>query len=205
MKIWRLASCNSFNSCTSPRCVNGLFSLMVNFSLYNLSSFVFNVIWNSTFFFYSIHQQYGQHALLGAVSPVSHAGDVSRAVSEEEKRELSPLWLLCHCHVSQHRSPFSLFQVLNILLLSQTSKVFCFFLLIPRNESDYPSIHLRHYFLRSGLTDFSIFGSFRKLEEVHNNFMDEKDRIITEIYNESKERARWLWPESASSASLHTV
>ncbi|CAJ1058744.1 dnaJ homolog subfamily C member 4 [Xyrichtys novacula] len=31
---------------------------------------------------------------------------------------------------------------------------------------------------------------FRKLEEVHNNFMDEKDRIITEIYNESKERAR---------------
>ncbi|XP_037635991.1 dnaJ homolog subfamily C member 4 [Sebastes umbrosus] len=31
---------------------------------------------------------------------------------------------------------------------------------------------------------------FRKLEEVHNNFMDEKDRTITEIYNESKERAR---------------
>lgn len=31
---------------------------------------------------------------------------------------------------------------------------------------------------------------FRKLEQVHNNFMDEKDRIITEIYNESKERAR---------------
>lgn len=31
---------------------------------------------------------------------------------------------------------------------------------------------------------------FRKLEEVHNNFMDEKDRVITEIYNESKERAR---------------
>ncbi|XP_051505752.1 dnaJ homolog subfamily C member 4 [Myxocyprinus asiaticus] len=31
---------------------------------------------------------------------------------------------------------------------------------------------------------------FRKLEEVHNNFMDEKDRIINEIYNESKERAR---------------
>ncbi|XP_026185404.1 dnaJ homolog subfamily C member 4 isoform X2 [Mastacembelus armatus] len=31
---------------------------------------------------------------------------------------------------------------------------------------------------------------FRKLEEVHNNFMDEKDRLITEIYNESKERAR---------------
>ncbi|XP_034546487.1 dnaJ homolog subfamily C member 4 [Notolabrus celidotus] len=31
---------------------------------------------------------------------------------------------------------------------------------------------------------------FRKLEEVHNSFMDEKDRVITEIYNESKERAR---------------
>ncbi|XP_072251658.1 dnaJ homolog subfamily C member 4 [Leuresthes tenuis] len=31
---------------------------------------------------------------------------------------------------------------------------------------------------------------FKKLEEVHNNFMDEKDRVITEIYNESKERAR---------------
>jgi len=31
---------------------------------------------------------------------------------------------------------------------------------------------------------------FSKLEEVHNNFMDEKDRVITEIYNESKERAR---------------
>ncbi|XP_056144513.1 dnaJ homolog subfamily C member 4 [Lampris incognitus] len=31
---------------------------------------------------------------------------------------------------------------------------------------------------------------FRKLEEFHNNFMDEKDRVITEIYNESKERAR---------------
>ncbi|KAK2890854.1 hypothetical protein QQF64_006960 [Cirrhinus molitorella] len=31
---------------------------------------------------------------------------------------------------------------------------------------------------------------FRKLEEVHNNFMDEKDRVITEIYNTSKERAR---------------
>ncbi|XP_063046515.1 dnaJ homolog subfamily C member 4 [Engraulis encrasicolus] len=34
------------------------------------------------------------------------------------------------------------------------------------------------------------FVGFRKLEEVHTNFMDEKDRVITEIYNESKERAR---------------
>ncbi|XP_058877474.1 dnaJ homolog subfamily C member 4-like isoform X1 [Acipenser ruthenus] len=31
---------------------------------------------------------------------------------------------------------------------------------------------------------------FRKLEEAHNSFMDEKDRVITEIYKESKERAR---------------
>ncbi|XP_069036697.1 dnaJ homolog subfamily C member 4 [Lepisosteus oculatus] len=31
---------------------------------------------------------------------------------------------------------------------------------------------------------------FRKLEELHNSFMDEKDRVITEIYNESKGRAR---------------
>ncbi|XP_072519931.1 dnaJ homolog subfamily C member 4 isoform X2 [Salminus brasiliensis] len=31
---------------------------------------------------------------------------------------------------------------------------------------------------------------FRKLEEAHTKFMDEKDRVITELYNESKERAR---------------
>nr|XP_020449735.1 dnaJ homolog subfamily C member 4 [Monopterus albus]XP_020449742.1 dnaJ homolog subfamily C member 4 [Monopterus albus] len=31
---------------------------------------------------------------------------------------------------------------------------------------------------------------FRKLKQVHNDYMDEKDRIITQIYNESKERAR---------------
>lgn len=34
------------------------------------------------------------------------------------------------------------------------------------------------------------FVAFRKLEEAHNRFMDEKDRTITQIYNESKERAR---------------
>lgn len=34
------------------------------------------------------------------------------------------------------------------------------------------------------------FWRIRKLEEVHNNFMDEKDRVITEMYNESKQRAR---------------
>ncbi|GAA6222960.1 dnaJ homolog subfamily C member 4 [Lates japonicus] len=31
---------------------------------------------------------------------------------------------------------------------------------------------------------------FRKLEDIHTNFMDEKDRVITKIYNDSKERAR---------------
>nr|XP_046261285.1 dnaJ homolog subfamily C member 4 [Scatophagus argus] len=31
---------------------------------------------------------------------------------------------------------------------------------------------------------------FRKLEDMHNNFMDKKDQVITEIYNKSKERAR---------------
>ncbi|KAM9850085.1 dnaJ homolog subfamily C member 4 [Aulostomus maculatus] len=31
---------------------------------------------------------------------------------------------------------------------------------------------------------------FRKLEQVHNKFMEEKDHNITKIYNESKERAR---------------
>ncbi|XP_026991546.1 dnaJ homolog subfamily C member 4 [Tachysurus fulvidraco] len=31
---------------------------------------------------------------------------------------------------------------------------------------------------------------FRKLEEIHNDFMDKKDNAITKIYNESKERAR---------------
>ncbi|XP_061461648.1 dnaJ homolog subfamily C member 4 [Rhineura floridana] len=33
---------------------------------------------------------------------------------------------------------------------------------------------------------------FRKLEDLHNSFMDEKDRAITQIYNENKERARSL-------------
>ncbi|XP_062821164.1 dnaJ homolog subfamily C member 4 isoform X2 [Anolis carolinensis] len=37
--------------------------------------------------------------------------------------------------------------------------------------------------------DFADFRA-RKLEEVHNSFMDEKDRAITQIYNENKERAR---------------
>ncbi|XP_029470618.1 dnaJ homolog subfamily C member 4 isoform X2 [Rhinatrema bivittatum] len=32
---------------------------------------------------------------------------------------------------------------------------------------------------------------FRKVEELHNNFMDERDHLMTKIYNESKERARW--------------
>ncbi|XP_067400134.1 dnaJ homolog subfamily C member 4 isoform X2 [Emydura macquarii macquarii] len=32
--------------------------------------------------------------------------------------------------------------------------------------------------------------AFRKLEEMHNNYMDEKDKLMLNIYNESKERAR---------------
>ncbi|XP_038266738.1 dnaJ homolog subfamily C member 4 isoform X4 [Dermochelys coriacea] len=32
--------------------------------------------------------------------------------------------------------------------------------------------------------------AYRKLEEVHTSFMDKKDKLITSIYNESKERAR---------------
>ncbi|KAL8184215.1 UNVERIFIED_CONTAM: hypothetical protein K2H54_009840 [Gekko kuhli] len=32
--------------------------------------------------------------------------------------------------------------------------------------------------------------AFRKLEEAHNRFMDEKDRTITQIYNKNKEQAR---------------
>ncbi|KAK5924953.1 hypothetical protein CgunFtcFv8_017522 [Champsocephalus gunnari] len=31
---------------------------------------------------------------------------------------------------------------------------------------------------------------FRKLEQIHTTFMDEKDRVINDIYNESKERAK---------------
>lgn len=56
---------------------------------------------------------------------------------------------------------------------------------------------LQIYMLAVNLFTFDPWAglSCRKLEEVHNNFMDEKDRVITEIYNTSKERARWrtLW------------
>ncbi|XP_019718933.1 dnaJ homolog subfamily C member 4 [Hippocampus comes] len=53
------------------------------------------------------------------------------------------------------------------------------------------NFHLVGYcFLTMALGIGAHFVFFRKLEEVHNNFMDEKDRVITEIYNESKERAR---------------
>ncbi|XP_067877859.1 dnaJ homolog subfamily C member 4 isoform X3 [Heterodontus francisci] len=37
---------------------------------------------------------------------------------------------------------------------------------------------------------FIHYVGFRKLEEAHNHFMDKKDQVITDIYNESKERAR---------------
>ncbi|XP_077465840.1 dnaJ homolog subfamily C member 4-like [Stigmatopora argus] len=45
-------------------------------------------------------------------------------------------------------------------------------------------------FLTMAVSIGAHFVFFRKLEEVHNNFMDEKDRVITEIYNDSKEKAR---------------
>ncbi|XP_037117031.1 dnaJ homolog subfamily C member 4 isoform X4 [Syngnathus acus] len=45
-------------------------------------------------------------------------------------------------------------------------------------------------FLTMALSVGAHFIFFRKLEEVHSNFMDEKDRVITEIYKDSKERAR---------------
>jgi len=32
--------------------------------------------------------------------------------------------------------------------------------------------------------------AFRKLEQMHRSFMDEKDRIITAIYNDTRARAR---------------
>lgn len=59
------------------------------------------------------YRQYGEPALLGAVSPVSHAGDDSRGVAEEEKKELPPGGLLYHHYVPQHRSSYSLLQVKN--------------------------------------------------------------------------------------------
>ncbi|XP_038643434.1 dnaJ homolog subfamily C member 4 [Scyliorhinus canicula] len=37
---------------------------------------------------------------------------------------------------------------------------------------------------------FIHYVGFRKLEEFHRSFMDNKDQVITKIYNESKERAR---------------
>ncbi|XP_078284040.1 dnaJ homolog subfamily C member 4 [Rhinoraja longicauda] len=37
---------------------------------------------------------------------------------------------------------------------------------------------------------FIHYVGFRKLEEAHKTFMDHKDRVITEMYNDSKERAR---------------
>ncbi|KAM5184283.1 dnaJ homolog subfamily C member 4 isoform 1-T1 [Callospermophilus lateralis] len=34
------------------------------------------------------------------------------------------------------------------------------------------------------------YAAFRKLEQIHRSFMDEKDRIITAIYNDTRARAR---------------
>lgn len=61
--------------------------------------------------FQLLYHQYGEHALLGAVSSVSYAGDNGRGVAEEEKKELPPGGLLYHHYVAQHRSPYSLLQV----------------------------------------------------------------------------------------------
>ncbi|KAJ8338018.1 hypothetical protein SKAU_G00369840 [Synaphobranchus kaupii] len=53
------------------------------------------------------------------------------------------------------------------------------------------NMHLVGYCLVAMLASLVVhYLGFRKLEEVHSNFMDEKDRLITQIYNESKERAR---------------
>ncbi|KAK7922442.1 hypothetical protein WMY93_009344 [Mugilogobius chulae] len=47
---------------------------------------------------------------------------------------------------------------------------------------------------------------FRKLEEVHTNYMDEKDRVITAIYNEAREQARQTGgaPATRLGAALNT-
>ncbi|XP_061092182.1 dnaJ homolog subfamily C member 4 [Conger conger] len=53
------------------------------------------------------------------------------------------------------------------------------------------NMHLVGYCLVAMLASLAVhYFGFRKLEEIHNSFMDEKDRAITEIYNDSKERAR---------------
>uniref|UniRef100_A0A3B4EHP3 J domain-containing protein n=1 Tax=Pygocentrus nattereri TaxID=42514 RepID=A0A3B4EHP3_PYGNA len=52
------------------------------------------------------------------------------------------------------------------------------------------NLHLVGYCVVAMLLSISVhYFGFRKLEKVHNTFMDEKDRVITEIYKESKERA----------------
>ncbi|KAI1898678.1 hypothetical protein AGOR_G00074850 [Albula goreensis] len=53
------------------------------------------------------------------------------------------------------------------------------------------NLYLVGYCLAGMLASMVVhYFGFRKLTEIHNNFMDEKFRTITEIYNESKERAR---------------
>uniref|UniRef100_A0A8C1GKF6 Vascular endothelial growth factor Ba n=1 Tax=Cyprinus carpio TaxID=7962 RepID=A0A8C1GKF6_CYPCA len=59
-----------------------------------------------------------------------------------------------------------------------------------REKSKKRNMRLVGYCMLTMLLSLSVhYFGFRKLEEVHNNFMDEKDRVITEIYNTSKERA----------------
>ncbi|XP_060783926.1 dnaJ homolog subfamily C member 4 [Neoarius graeffei] len=53
------------------------------------------------------------------------------------------------------------------------------------------NLHLVGYCIIAMLLSIGAhYFGFRKLEEVHNDFMDKKDSVITKIYNESKERAR---------------
>ncbi|XP_068614460.1 dnaJ homolog subfamily C member 4-like [Brachionichthys hirsutus] len=60
-----------------------------------------------------------------------------------------------------------------------------------RQRRERKNMHLMGYciiIMFLGIGAHIIF--FRKLHEVHTNFMNKKDRVITEIYNQSKERAK---------------
>ncbi|XP_077387836.1 dnaJ homolog subfamily C member 4 [Festucalex cinctus] len=53
------------------------------------------------------------------------------------------------------------------------------------------NLHLSGYCFLAMMLGIGVhFLVFRKLEKMHNNYMDEKDRVITELYNKSKEMAR---------------
>lgn len=53
------------------------------------------------------------------------------------------------------------------------------------------NLHIMGYCIMAMMLSIGVhFLLFRKLKEIHINYMDEKDRVITAIYNEAKERAR---------------